>query len=39
MTSPTDGAGAKTTVHAALSAGWAALLGAVFVAARDKGDA
>jgi Protein of unknown function (DUF1360) len=38
MTSPTDPARAKTTDYAALSAGWGALLGAVLVAARDKGD-
>ena len=38
MTSPTAPARAKTTDYAALSAGWGALLGAVLVAARDKGD-
>ena len=38
MTSPTDPARANATDYAALSAGWGALLGAVLVAARDKGD-
>jgi hypothetical protein len=38
MTSPTAPVRAKTTDYAALSAGWGALLGAVLVAARDKGD-
>jgi hypothetical protein len=38
MPSPTAPARAKTTDYAALSAGWGALLGAVLVAARDKGD-
>ena len=38
MTSRAEPAPASATDHAALSAGWAALLGAVLVAARDKGD-
>jgi hypothetical protein len=38
MTSPSDAPRAKTTDYAALSAGWGALLGAVLLAARDKGD-
>jgi hypothetical protein len=38
MTSPTDPAPVRSTDYAALSAGWGALLGAVLVAARDKGD-
>jgi hypothetical protein len=38
MTSTSDPARATTTDYAALSAGWVALLGAVLVAARDKGD-
>jgi uncharacterized protein DUF1360 len=38
MTSATDPAPVSATDYAALSAGWGALLGAVLVAARDKGD-
>jgi uncharacterized protein DUF1360 len=38
MTSTTDPAPVSSTDYAALSAGWGALLGAVLVAARDKGD-
>ena len=38
MTSPSDPAPARTSDYAALSAGWGALLGAVLVAARDKGE-
>ena len=38
MTSRTDPAPVRATDYAALSAGWGALLGAVLVAARDKGD-
>jgi hypothetical protein len=38
MTSATEPAPVSTTDYAALSAGWGALLGAVLVAARDKGD-
>jgi hypothetical protein len=38
MTSQTEPAPASATDYAALGAGWAALLGAVLVAARDKGD-
>jgi hypothetical protein len=38
MTSASDAPRAKTTDYAALSAGWGALLGAVLLAARDKGD-
>jgi Protein of unknown function (DUF1360) len=38
MTSATEPAPVSATDYAALSAGWGALLGAVLVAARDKGD-
>jgi hypothetical protein len=38
MTSATDPAPVSATDYAALSAGWGALLGAVLVAVRDKGD-
>ena len=38
MTSETNPEPASSSDYAALSAGWAALLGAVLVAARDKGD-
>jgi Protein of unknown function (DUF1360) len=38
MSARTDPAPARATDYAALSAGWGALLGAVLVAARDKGD-
>ena len=37
MTSQTDARPARSTDYAALSAGWGALLGAVLLAARDKG--
>ena len=38
MASATDPAPVRASDYAALSAGWGALLGAVLVAARDKGD-
>jgi hypothetical protein len=38
MSSPADPAPVRATDYAALSAGWGALLGAVLVAARDRGD-
>ena len=38
MTSATETPPVRATDYAALSAGWGALLGAVLVAARDKGD-
>jgi Protein of unknown function (DUF1360) len=38
VTSQTDARPARSTDYAALSAGWGALLGAVLLAARDKGD-
>ena len=38
MSARTDSAPVRATDYAALSAGWGALLGAVLVAARDKGD-
>jgi hypothetical protein len=38
MSARTDSAPVRATDYAALSAGWGALLGALLVAARDKGD-
>ena len=38
MAPPTDPAPVRASDYAALSAGWGALLGAVLLAARDKGD-